>query len=243
MKAERNILKPSPAMRVKPAGNDLEVERQRLAAILSAAAAPDECGPRIIPAPARGPFKVEPQSQLLPQGERGWVQADAGFAGFSPIRAVDVFDLMLRAAARAGLDAPLTPGQVAMGRRYRDLAERHDAGGVKCSDLIGRKGGTGREFMDAYLAEGRELDAIRRRVGDGAALSVRRVRPSARGGAGRRNIADRALVDMVCLGNRSLSDVLRAHGWAVKGDTRKAVAEALCAALDRMVGYRGEKTS
>ena len=243
MKAERNILKTGSVQRSVAVGRDLEAERQRLAAILSAAAVPAECGPRIVPAPGRGAFKVEPQSQMLPQGEDGWVQADAGFAGFSPIRGVDVFDLMLRAAARAGVDAPLTPGQVAMGRRYRDLVERHDAGGVKCSDLIGRVGGAGTDFMDAYLAEGRELAAIRRRVGNGAAMAVRRIRPSARSSAARRNIPDRVLVDMVCLGNRSVSDVLRVHGWAVYGDTRKAVTQALSAALDRMVGYRPEKTS
>lgn len=243
MKTERNILKPAPAIRAGAAVGDLDAERQRLAAILARAAVPDACGPRIIPAPARGAFKVAPQSQLLPNGADGWVQADAGFAGYQPIRAADVFDLMLRSAERAGLAAPFTPGQVEMGRRYRALVERHDAGGIKCSDLIGRPGGAGGDFMDAYLAEGRELAALRRRIGDRAALSVRRVRPGARGGAGRRNIPDRALVDMVCLGNRSPSDVLRAHGWAVKGDTRKAVAAALCGALDRMAGYRDEKTS
>lgn len=243
MKTERKMLNAATA-RDDVKASYADQERLRLAAILAAAAVPAECGGRIIAAPARGAFKVEPQTQLLPQGADDWAQADAGFAGWRPIRAVDVFDVMLRAAVRADLPAPFTPGQVAIGRRYRDLTEKHAAGGIKCSDLIGRVGGgSGGDFMDVFLAEGAELAAMQRRVGTGAALSVRRVRPSVRGGAGRRNIPDRALVDMVCLGGRGVGDVLRAHGWAVKGDTRKAVTEALCGALDRMIGYRGEKTS
>lgn len=243
MSSERKMLTKAKSG-TKPRPAQVDQERQRLAAIIAAAAPPVECGGRIIPAPARGAFKVEPQTQLLPQGVDGWVQADAGFAGWRPIRAVDVFDVMLRAAAKADQPPPFSPGQVAIGRRYRDLTEKHAAGGIKCSDLTGWVGGgSGGDFMDAYLAEGRELAAMQRRIGTGAALSVRRVRPSARGGAGRRNIPDRVLVDLVCLGGRGVSDVLRAHGWAVKGDTRKAVTKALCGALDRMIGYRGEKTS
>lgn len=237
MKHDRNMLSN---------GRSLNAERQRITSILSAASAPAECGGRIIPAPARGPFRVEPQTQLLPQGEDAWVQADAGFAGWRPIRAVDAFDRILLSAMRAGLAAPLSPGQVAMGRRYRALVERHDAGGVRCTDLVGAvtgEAGSGADFMDAYLAAGRELSSIRARIGSGAAMAVRRVRPSVRGGAGRRNIPDRVLVDAVCLADHMPGDVLRAHGWAVKGDTRRAVTEALCAALDRMIGYRGEKTS
>lgn len=215
--------------------------RAALAAILARAAAPEICGPEIIPAPARGPCVVAPQVSLVPNGKDGWVADNGGFAGRAAARAADVFDVMLAEARRADAAVPFTPGQVAMGRRYRDLVERHDAGGIKLSQMDGRPGGQGGDFMDAYLAEGREIEAIRRRVGAGSALVVRRIRPSARGS--RRSIPDRALVDMVCLGNRSLSEVLRVHGWAVKGETRNALREALGGALDRMIGYPVKKTS
>ena len=245
VKQERNILKSGVEdQRSRPA-EFLEAERKRMARVAAAArmvtgaTPPDACGPRIIAAPARGASVLVPQASMVPNGKDKWEVHEAGWAGFQPVRAVDVFDRMGKAAADAERPAPFTPGQVAVARRYRALVERHDAGGIKCSDLVGRTGGSGRDFMDAYLAEGRELAALRGRIGANAAMAVRRVRPSARGGADRRTILDRDLVDMVCLGDRTLSDVLRAHGWATKGDTRDAVREALSGALDRMIGSRG----
>lgn len=248
VKAERNILKPAPG---KPgqAGRDLDAERQRLAAIIAAASPPSECGPDIVPAPARGHCVLVPHIAMTPngtdaRGEQKWAPAATGYGHRASVRQMDVFDRMALAARRARRPAPLTPGQIAVARRYRDLVERHDAGGIRCSDLDRATGaGTGRDFMDAYLAEGREIEAIRRRIGGGASLAIRRIRPSTRGSPARRAILDRVLVDMVCLGDRTLSEVLRAHGWATKGPTRDAVREALSAALDRMIGYRGEKTS
>lgn len=255
VKQERNIL----SMRVEDQRfchpEFLEAERQRMAKVAAAAklvagaAVPAQCGGRIIPAPGRGPFRVEPQAEMVPNGTdaRGqdkWAEKEGGFAGWNPIRQADVFDLMEASARRRSEPAPFTPAQIAVARHYRALVERHDAGGIKCSALDGRtSGGTGRDFMDAYLSEGREIEAMRRRIGTGVALAVRRIRPSARGGAERRGIPDRALVDMVCLGDRSLSDVLKAHGWATFGDNRKALVQALSAALDRMIGYRGQKSS
>lgn len=235
------MLKPPVATKAaSPKPDSLGQARDRMAAVIAAATAPAECGPRIIPAPGRGPTRVVPQVDLYPDGRDGWAPRNAGWAGCSPVRAADVFDRMLRAAAEG--KEPFTEGQVAMARRYRALVERHDAGGVRCSDLVGQQGGgAGGDFMDAYLAEGRELDAIRRRIGAGSAMTLRRIRPSARGS--RRSIPDRAVVDMVCLGDATLSQVLRRHGWQVDGHHRKALSVALSAALDRMIGYRGEKTS
>ncbi|SHL80287.1 hypothetical protein SAMN05444389_101427 [Paracoccus solventivorans] len=248
VKAERNILKPTPG---KPgqAGRDLDAERQRLAAIIAAATPPTECGPDIVPAPARGRCVLVPHIAMAPsgtdaRGEQKWVPAATGYGHRASVRQMDVFDRMVLAARRGRRPAPLTPGQIAVARRYRDLVERHDAGGIRCSDLDRATGdGTGRDFMDAYLAEGREIEAIRRRIGGGASLAVRRIRPSTRGGPARRAILDRALVDMVCLGDRTLSEVLRGHGWQVDGRHRAALTEALSGALDRMIGYRGKKTS
>ena len=256
MDRERKMLKPTPKLKSDAALDWVpEAARQRMAQVASAAklvagaAVPAQCGGRIIPAPGRGPFKVEPQSELLPNGvdKRGqdkWIEKDGGFAGWNPIRATDAFDLMMVGAKRRGEDAPLTASQIAIGRHYQGLVQRHDAGGIRGTRLDGGvSGGTGIDFMDAYLAEGREIEALRRRIGTGAAMVVRRIRPSVRGGADRRTIPDRALVDMVCLGERSLSQVLIAHGWAKSSANIQALAQALSAALDRMIGYQGEKTS
>ncbi len=86
--------------------------------------------------------------------------------------------------------------------------------------------------MDRVLRDKAEIERLRRRIGDGTAMVVRRIRPSKRGS--RVNITDRALVDMVCLEDRSLSEVLRAHSWVLNGTTTQAVLAALGDALERM---------
>ncbi|WP_412073319.1 hypothetical protein [Tritonibacter mobilis] len=48
------------------------------------------------------------------------------------------------------------------------------------------------------------------------------------------NITDRRLVDMVCLKDKPISAVLRAHGWSVQGQTSGAVRQALAEVLERM---------
>ena len=156
----------------------------------------------------------------------------------------DVFTAMMRDAlarhdasgSAAAFVAPFAPGQIAMARHYRHLTERHSAGGVRCASIeAGRGGGEGGGFMDAYLAEGRELAQLHRRIGEGEALALRRIRPSVRGS--RSGIPTRALVDRVCLQDETLSAVLRAFGWAVCADHRDKLRGVLCAALDRMQGY------
>ena len=237
-KVERNILgmaDPNRVYRIRRALR-AEDERAALKRVLAAAILPEGSGTEIPVAPCRGSLLSVPQVTMVPKGASEWEPRAGGFAGCDPVRARDVFDARLEAAARARSALPLTPGQVGMGRRYRDLVERHDAGGIKCS-VLDRSGGSGREFMDAFLAEGRELAAIRRRIGAGSALAVRRIRPSVRGS--RRSITDRALVDMVCLEGASLSDVLRRHGWTRQTPVLKALLGALGGALDRMTGYRG----
>lgn len=217
----------------------LDAEARRLAAIRDGSHPPAECGPAIIPAPARGASVVVRHVAMVPNGKdaRGldqWAAAPSGYGHRASVAAADVFDLMLDAARRARRPAPLSPGQVAQARRYRALVERLEAGGVKLSRLDGVAGGG--DFMDAFMQVSAEVEAMRRRIGSGTALAVRRIRPSARGS--QKTIGDRVLVDMVCLGGMSLSKVLEAHGWAAKGPTRKALQEALCGALDRMIGYR-----
>ncbi|MFV0303571.1 MAG: hypothetical protein ACK5IP_22340 [Paracoccus sp. (in: a-proteobacteria)] len=209
---------------------------KRLDLIKAAARPPVECGPDIIAAPARGPCIAFQPVEMRPKGERDWQAVPVGYGGRSAVRAMDVFDRMLTQARRRKEPMPLTPAQVSIARHYRALVERHDAGGTKLSQIDGgRRGdGAGRDFMDAYIAQGREIEALRRRCGPG--LAARCLRPSRRGS--RSSILDRTLIDMVCLKDQPIDQVLRAHGWSVKGDTRKALRKALCAALDRMIGYR-----
>lgn len=217
-----------------------QAEARRIADVLAHGTVPDACGPDIPLAPARGalrtfrPIELVPGSLGTAQDTGHWARGEDTRRKGARIR--DVFD---RVELWAG-DAPLAPAQVQIARDYRDLIERHEAGGMGCASLEasrGGGGGAGGEFIDAYVAEGIRIAALRRRIGTGVAMEMRRIRPSKRGAKARGNITNRKLVDMVCLGDQPLGAVLDAHGWAVKGDTREALRRALAAALDRMMGY------
>ena len=222
----------------------MAAEALRLRAAQAAAAIPATCGPDIAPSPARGGFVLVRNVELLPVGTDKVEAVHRGYGGREAIRRADAFDAMLAAAARRKQHAPLTPGQIAIGRRYHDLVELLSADGTKLSSLQASKGGPdGRDWMDRRLELSGELDGMRKRIGPGVAMSVRRVRPSARGGNQRGAITDRILVDLVCLHGKALADVLRSQGWQVDGRNRKAVSDALSATLDRMIGYRGSKSS
>lgn len=239
-------------------------EVARISGILAAATPPEACGPAMPVAPARGTMAVFRPRGIAPGGQAA---VDTGYMAPGEarprmaMREADAFDAMMRRAIDAHavqvakaeaawtgspdrfraprFVPPLSSSQIAIGRHYQALVERHTAGGVRCSSLEAQRGGGGGgEFMDAYLAEAREIDALLRRIGDGAALVVRRVRPSARGGAAAGAITDRALVDAVCLAGLSLAEVLRRHGWAPKGEHRVRLRTALAGALDRMQGSR-----
>lgn len=224
----------------------------KVAAVKASAAIPDACGPDIAPAPARGAFRTFRPIEIVP-GSAGTARP-AGYRGpgeasfRAAIQRADIFDAMIEEARKrhaaireeAGpFVPPFSPGQVQIARDYRDLTERHAAGGMKCSSLeaTGRAGGQG-EFMDAYASEGLRLKAMISRIGSGASLHVRRMRPIRRGEMARGTILDRTLVDMVCLGQCSLTQVLHAHGWKAYGKTREALRRALADCLDRMQGYR-----
>lgn len=219
----------------------LQDEAARIAEIKARGCVPVECGDAIPDAPARGAFQVfEPMA--LQQRNDGKLKAEPmGYRGRSAIRCADVFDVMAAKAASHKKPSPFTPGQIAMGRHYRDLVERHACAGVKCSSvevLNSGGGGQGGEFMDAVLRDGEEIARLQRRIGSGAAMVVRRIRPSKRGS--RTTIFDRRLVDMVCLEERSLSEVLQTHGWVVSGTTVRSLRMALRSALSRMAGYSGD---
>lgn len=133
---------------------------------------------------------------------------------------------------------PFTSGQIAAARDYATLTERCLSSGLKCSSLEAQRasgsGGGDREV--AVLRDMSRLRAFHRRIGDGLAKEVRRIRP---GGVKRSAIRARTLVDQVCLGGLSLTEVLQAHGWAVDAKSVDALREALRSALDRMQGYGG----
>lgn len=218
-------------------------ERERLDALLRRATPIEGCGPAIPVAPARGPQAAFMPRALTPDGtEDGWMEADAGWQGFKAVQALDVFDRMVAAARRGKRIPPLTPGQIAMGRRYRALAELLTSDGTKLSALDASSGSSdGGNWMDRRLQHSAEFAMLKRRIGHGVALSVRRIRPSARGVDRRGPIMDRTMVDMVCLEGCTLDQVLVAHGWIKDGRTHKAITGALGDALDRMIGYPAEK--
>ncbi|MEI4485610.1 hypothetical protein V8J36_05365 [Frigidibacter sp. MR17.14] len=232
----------------------LQEEARRVQDVLERAAVPDDVGPvPLAPARTTG-FVVGMQRAIV-----GGTAVRAGHweprepAPRRTLTVADVFDAMEEAARRRHradrlsyatakgevieqpFVPPFTPGQISVARHYRALVEKRGGAGIKCASMEGRRGASGGgSFMDTFIQDGLELEGIRKRIGDGFAMEVRRVRPSKRGGAGARTIRCRDLVDMVCLGDHSLSQVLRAHGWAEKRDHRDALRVALAAILSRM---------
>ncbi|MEI4470937.1 hypothetical protein [Frigidibacter sp. MR17.24] len=232
-------------------------EQKLLRDMIARATPPEACGPEIIAAPARGTMRLFREEVLVPKASvaepkrpEDYERRSLNWLGRDAVRRADVWDEMerqaLRAARGAPIEAPFTHAQVSMGRFYRDLTERHAAGGVRCSSLEAQaraSGGKGGEFIDAYVQEGRVLDALHRRIGGGTAMAVRRVRPSTRSMRARPGatiITSRVLVDSVCLGEKPLSWVLKQHGWSVASKNLEVLRAALRAALDRMQGYRDD---
>lgn len=211
-------------------------EDKRLAAVIAAGLAPKECGPEVVPiAPARGRVVTfrDPKTYLNADGDVETV--DHGAHGRSAMRRGDVFDLMIDQAAKRKKVLGLSSTQIQMGRDYRDMVERHISAGVRCSSIEGMPSGGGGAsgFMDAVLDQGKQIDLWRRRVGEGFAMDVRRVRPSKRGV--RCAIKARVLVDMVCLEELTIIDILKSHGWA-GGENVAKLTIALARCLDDMMG-------
>lgn len=224
----------------------LIAEQVRVDAIKAASQVPKQCGDAIPVAPARGPMiRFTPREARMSEcgGVNVW---KSGEAGRDAARVADAFDKMEREAIRyhkrrdeeAGPYVSLfTSGQIAAGRDYAALVERVSASGIKCSSIEAQSGsggqsGGGRE--EAMLADFQRLRALQHRIGNGLAKEVRRIRP---GGRKRSAIYARRLVDLVCIGDASIEDVLKRHGWAVNQKSRKALRQSFCAALDRMQGY------
>lgn len=214
----------------------------RLDAIRARGKVPEACGPEIPVAPARGAFRVFEPVALYPKGRDEWEVKPSGHLGRKAVRMADAFDVMAQASAKKGGEPPFSPTQIGMGRFYRALFERHEAAGPRCAAMetsgSGSGGGQG-SFIDAVLRDRERLEVLRRRIGPGSAMVVRRIRPSERGS--RKSIMDRRAVDMICLEEATCADVLRAHGWSVKGETVRALAQAVGDALDRMCGPTYER--
>lgn len=213
-------------------------EGERIEIVKAAGELPVGCSPVPV-GPARGACRAFTPMDAYPKGERDWEWKPSGHAGRRALKMMDVFDVMSAQAMRKKRPAPFTQSQISMARTYRALVERHASAGVKCSSVEGRVGGSGQggEFMDAVLRDRERIDLIRKRIGPGVAMEVRRVRPSDRAdGKVRQSISDRSLVDLVCIEDMSLDDVLDAFGWAIKGSHRSALRGGLAGALDRMAG-------
>ncbi|SCY61776.1 hypothetical protein [Paracoccus tibetensis] len=229
----------------------LALEAARLRDIMRRAMPAEGCGPGIPAAPARGPTRAVTPNVVMPDAstKSGYKVEATGWRGFKAARAIDIFDdLERRELARAQKEKrepalPFSREQVDIARRYRDLVEMHTAGGMKCASIETRTDGVGGgsgEFIDAYLWVGLQIKNLQQRIGSGAAMVVRRVRPSKRGKPTASVILDRQLVDAVCLHGKSFRDVLKAHGWSDDGKNTAALLAALTASLSRMAN-RGRK--
>lgn len=217
-----------------------QAEAVRIEKVRAMGITPEGCGPAMVDcAPARGTVRRFVPYELYPDGRDGWKRHPSGYRGRCALHRADVFDVMCEQARRAGArEMPFEPNQINDGRRYRDLAERVASSGVRCSSVEAMRGSGGDGgWIDAVIRDGRQLEAARRRIGEGVSMQVRRVRPSERGT--RTQISDRQLVDMVCIADRPLSHVLRAFGWSVSSKNLDAVRRALCDALDRLHGCLG----
>lgn len=205
--------------------------------VMARAEAPESCGPAIPAAPARGAaIRFQPVA-VVPKGETDWAIEPVGYRGRDAIRQADGFDKLERAARRKGEAGPFSPGQISAGRAYAALVEFVSAGGVKLSSLEARGGGSAPGaglFIDRYSDAVRQLEALRRRLGERPAMAVRRVRPSRRGAesAVARSIGNRALVEGFCVSGQSLVEILLAHGWANSGRNIEVLRDALAEALE-----------
>lgn len=207
-----------------------------MASVRAHGAVPEGCSSAIIQAPARGPLVAVQEFTIHVDAEGVGHRIAQPYPGGRPARIGDAFDRMEDQARRAGGGALFEPYQVRAGRDYAALVERCESSGIKgiSLEVMAQRGGGGGEFIDAVIADSRARAAMERRIGDGFAIPIRRVRPSARGK--RVGIRNLALVQRVCVGGQTVSEVLAACGWGAYGDARVALREALCSCLDRMAG-------
>ncbi len=211
--------------------------QSRIDAMKDAAAPPDGCSREIPVAPARGPVVEFRELRSMPRGD-GFVLVEAPYRAGCPGRARDIFDTMTDQTTRRGGEPPFTKAQVGAARDYRALHERVQCAGVKCSRAFDVQiGGQGRvDFMDAYIRDTERLAMFQRAIGDGVAMSVRQDGANTMDRGSRWSVTDTRLVEMVCIGDKPLSAVLKAHGWPGSSRNIKHLRAALCASLGHMQG-------
>ena len=223
----------------------LMTEAERIAVVRSTGAVPLACGAvawgkhsGIGEAPARGPkVPIQPVA-AYPQGPDGFAFKPAGYMNRAALRDRDVFDRMGSQYARRKVAFPLTSGQVAMARDYRMLCEQEAAKGTPRSCLSDAGGGSAEGYIQHAIDASRWLALLRSRIGADIAKAVRRRRPSDR----RVDIRDRDIVEAVCNGQLTPTELLRSRGWGDRGRDVSDVTQALAAALDRMAGpVRGRR--
>lgn len=204
-----------------------EQERRRL---IARGTPPEACGPDMPVAPARGPVRPFMPVEVQMTDAGNWRETKAGYNdGTGPRHAARVRDVFDRLGHR------LTPGQVETGRQYAAFVEKLEASGMGSVNLDGVSAGGRDDVAERICAMRAEVQAMRRRIGADEALTVRRVRPSRRGG--RRAVTLRELVDQVCLGDKTPLQVMLAAGWARDAERARELVVALGEALDRMAGY------
>lgn len=214
-------------------------EARRLVLMKGAATPPAEM--RAAPvAPARGVQQLVPDWDLLPGGTRR--RAGAHWITPTGLHVINEMDRRAQPApadGQAGGQAVrkaadlFTPSQVAMGARYAELVEWRAASGVKGGKLEASHGGSDPGlFIDRFIDAGAELARLQAAIGPGMALVPKYGRDTDNV---RRKIPVRAALDAVLLQGRSLSWVLKSHGWQPKGLLRRDLVMALRGALDRMM--------
>lgn len=225
----------------------LRAEAQRIAEAKALGHVPPECGDAIPHAPARGPVRTFEPIARYPDGTDGYVLKPSGYRGRKALHIADQFDQARVSAQRAArskhqnaiIDLPFTKQQENIGRLYRDLSINLSSRGFSLSSLAGvRSSSSGqRDFMERYADDLRHLQRLHARIGRGCALPVRRLRPSERGT--KRGIMDRDLIDLFCIHDKPVSQILKVHGWKANGRTRATLIAALRIILDRMDTSRG----
>lgn len=209
-------------------------ERDRCAAVLMRATPPEPMGAAPV-APARGVMQLVPNYEVT----RGGIRREAGAHWQSACALAAMNAQAVARAERRGIDPvlPFTQGQINVAAEYRALVEWREGSAMKCASLeAGRSGGGGAGlFIDSFMDKGRALAELQGRIGNGAALSPRYAMDR---GNGRKLVSVRAVVDLVVISGADLTAVLRRYGWQANGVNRKALRSHLCAALDRMQGYR-----
>lgn len=138
-----------------------------------------------------------------------------------------------RAVSRTLRDLPA--GERNTAEIYACLVEQR--GAMRCLDPSAVTGGAGDGLAALRRAlRGMCLAEAEAAIGAGVALKARRGRPDL---PPRRAVKVRVLVDAVCLGGRTIADVLGQHGWARNKAACGALKAALSEALQRMARHIG----